>query len=600
MRYSLFAAIARLCVYGVCAIVASDGAFAAEDFKRGDFYVAPDGDDAAPGSLEEPFATIQRAQQAVRELLKTNPGRDILVVLRDGTYVLPETLVFEPGDASPAHGVVYAAHPGEHPVISGGRAITGWTQGEGNRWTARVPEGLASFRDLYVNDARLTRARFPNDTGTVRVASVSEDVTEIVLDTPLPADNLAGAGAELVVIQNWSITRVPVSRSDGARLVTPVPAGWIGHGDFTTTSANKPAFLEHALAFLDEPGEWYLDVAAGVVHYQAAPGEDPNARRFVAAALDRLVEVRGTPDAPVRGLRFEGIAFYHASWRLPEFGYIGIQAGHYGTRTDAPTYVLPAAIELRYAEQCRFDRCRIAHTGASGIAFGAGCRDNTVTHCALTDIGGNGVMVGMRDGHVKSDEEMAEDNYLAADWPDPERQRPVTNEIAYNEIARAAAVQFGAVGIFDAFSDGTHIHHNHVTELPYTGISVGFRWNTSPTSQRNARVEFNHIHDVMRVLADGGGIYTLGYQPGAVLRGNLIYDVHRSEIAHGGAPNNGIFFDQGSSGIHIEDTIIYQTSGEPIRFNQTDEAQFTWGTNYLGIGPKDPGYPHDLARQAGP
>ena len=569
------------------------------DADTADFYVAANGDDSDAGTLEQPFATVRRAQEAVRELLKSTSDCDVLVLVRGGLYPLEAMLIFTPEDASRSHRVTYAAYPGEEPILSGGRAITDWTPADGDRWTARIPDDLAPFRDLYADGQRLTRARFPNGSDVLRVTSVSEDVTKITLDTAPPVDNLAGAGAELVVLQNWSITRVPVVRSDGPLVVSSVPAGWIGHGAATTTSPGKPAYLEHALAFLDQPGEWYLDADTRTLHYQGAPGEDPNTRQFIVPALDRLVAVRGTTDAPVRSLSFQGIAFEHAAWALPDFGYIGIQAGHHGTRTDAPTYVLPAAIEFRRAEDCRIEQCRIEHTGASGIAFGPGCRGNAVTHSTIADIGGNGIMVGRRELDDIRTGAMNEDSYLAADWSSPDFA-PVDNEIASNEVTRCGAVQFGAVGVADLFSKGTQIRHNHVWDMPYTGISVGFRWNTSPTSERNGRIEFNHIHDCMKLLADGGGIYTLGFQPDAVLRGNLIHDIHRSATAHGGAPNNGIFFDQGSSAIHVEDTVIYNTSGDPIRFNQTDKDQLTWGTNYFGVAPGDEGFPKALAKKAGP
>lgn len=104
----------------------------------------------------------------------------------------------------------------------------------------------------------------------------------------------------------------------------------------------------------------------------------------------------------------------------------------------------------------------------------------------------------------------------------------------------------------------------------------------------------------MTMLADGGGIYTLGLQPGTVLRGNLIYSIHRSGLAHGGAPNNGIFFDQGSKGYLVEGQIIYNTSGKPIRFNQTGEQNMTWRDNHFGVSPDAPTFPETAARQAGP
>jgi len=566
---------------------------------QGDFFVAPNGDDGNVGSIEAPFATIGKAQEAVRALVAEGLKTDVTVRLRGGVYPLDACLVFGTEDSGTAdYSITYAAYGDEKPVISGGRAITGFEKGENGEWTVELVDaknGKWRFRQLFRGDDRLPRGRFPNADKLLTVESVNPAVTEIVFKEVPGLEKLDGKNAELVVFQNWSISRVPVVRSEGKKVVTAAPVGWIGHGSATTASPGKPAYIENVREFVDEPGEWYLDYDSGVLTYLAVPGNDPKQESFVAPKLQQLLVVKGTADKPVRNLRFEGLAFEYCGWSLPEFGYLGIQAGHHGTTMQERTHVLPLALEFTYAEDCLLSRCRVAHTGASGVGFGEGCRRNKVDRCEMFDIGGNGVMVGWRGDYLG----LTGNESLSKDWPD-KAMVPLNNEITNGYVHNCAAVNHGAVGVYDAFCDGTKISHNHVSNMPYTGISVGFRWNESETSQRNCIVEYNHIHDCMKMLADGGGIYTLGYQPGTVLRGNLIYSIHRSAYAHGGAPNNGIFFDQGSKGYLVEGQIIYDTSGKPIRYNQTNENNLNWGKNFLGVLPDSSEFPEDLAKQAGP
>lgn len=551
------------------------------------FYVSPSGSDASTGTLEAPFATIARAQATLREEIAGGLTQNIEVVLREGTYALTEPLAFAAGDAgTEAFSVTYRAREGEHVSLSGGRAIAGWKEGKNNQWTVDIPEaagGAWPFRQLFRDGEGLPRGRFPNAPELLRVSGVSEDLTDIVLSASPGVENLAGSNAELVMYQNWSISRVLVDSSSGQAMKMKNPMGWMGHGDMTSASADKPTYIENALAFVDAPGEWYLDAPSGTLTYQAEAGEDPNTRSFIAPAATQLVSVMGTAAQPVRNLHFEGIVFEHTHWTLPDFGYMGIQAGHYGTTTKDPTFVLPLALQFLYAESCSVTRSRVTRTGACGIGFGAGTRRNRVEDCTVEDIGGNGIMVGWRGMGEMARQTEDEDGYLAADWANP-GDVPTENTITGNLVERCGVVNHGCVGIFDAFARSTAITHNVIRDMPYTGISSGFRWNESETSQKGGLIAYNHVYDTMKMLADGGCLYTLGYQPGAVIRGNVFHTAHRSAYAHGGAPNNGIFFDQGSKGFHVEGNTIYDTSGEPIRFNQCGEDSMTWKDNQLGVG----------------
>ena len=94
--------------------------------SRADFYVATDGRDTWPGTREKPFATLQRARDAVRKLVAAGLTDDVKVLIRGGTYYLPEGIVFGPEDSgSKEHRITYAACPGEVPVLIGGVRITG-------------------------------------------------------------------------------------------------------------------------------------------------------------------------------------------------------------------------------------------------------------------------------------------------------------------------------------------------------------------------------------------------------------------------------------------------------------------------------------------
>lgn len=130
------------------------------------FYVAVDGNDDNPGTLTAPFATLERAHNAIRQLKKQQGKlkQPVLVIIRGGTYYLSQPLVFLPQDSGTAAcPIIFKAYPGEQPVISGGKLITNWRQ-EGHLWTADLDQVKREwyFRLLRVGNDWAVRARYPN------------------------------------------------------------------------------------------------------------------------------------------------------------------------------------------------------------------------------------------------------------------------------------------------------------------------------------------------------------------------------------------------------------------------------------------------------
>ncbi len=526
-----------------------------------EFFVATDGSDANPGTREKPFATLERARDAVRELKRKRGGldRDVTVLIRGGTYRLKEPLVFGPEDSGTGKfSISYAAAPGEKPVFSGGRVIAGWKKGEGELWTAEVPEAKAGawyFRELFVNGRRAQRARAPN-AGFFRVVKAGPDNRTGFAFAKGDLRAFRNIGdAEIVFLHDWSVSRVRVAAVDEAagtvRLADPIGCS---SADFFSIAGFEPHpryYLENAPELLDSPGEWYLDRGTGVLSYRPLPGEDMTKAEAVAPVLERLLAVEGKPGEAesVRGLRFEGLGFMHCAFPLPEHGYAEIQAGFHEVRPNPEkkwtNRSTPAAVALRNASGCVFERCEFAHLGGSGVSVEGRSEGNRIAGCRVHDVGGNGIMVGETGNKPE---------LLARN-----------NTVANNLVHDCAALFHGCVGIWVGLTEGTVVAHNEIRDLPYTGVSVGWSWNTSPTQCAKNVVEANHIHDVMLMLSDGGGIYTLGRQPGTALRGNLIHGIPPNA---GRSGSNGMFLDEGSSEFVVENNAIYGVAKASIRFHK--------------------------------
>src|SRR5262249_22376330 len=148
------------------------------------FYVSPGGNDAWSGKLAEtnkdktdgPFATIGKARDAIRSLKAQGPlTQPVTVFIHGGLYVLAESVVFTPEDSGTKEcPITYAAYPGETPVLSGGRKITGWKklteevgdispEARGKLWVAEVPKDWR-FHQLFIDGKRMPRSATPNGT----------------------------------------------------------------------------------------------------------------------------------------------------------------------------------------------------------------------------------------------------------------------------------------------------------------------------------------------------------------------------------------------------------------------------------------------------
>ena len=528
-----------------------------------EFYVSPSGDDTAPGTEERPFGNLGQARDAIRERTKAGQTANIVVFLRGGIYELKEPLVLGPEDSgTDEFSITYRAYPGEKPIISGGRRITGWKPGPGKIWQAELPEVKAQrwyFRQLFVDGRRATRARFPNTNNVavidgflqsapsylpIKDGELKDGIWKVAVGFLQDWNNMPDV--EIVVFGYWDIMRKRLESVDegkGEVILAPPHVSAQQHNP----ESGGWCFFENAIEMLDQPGEWYLDRSKGILSYWPLDGEDMSKIEAVAPALTQLLEIAGTADQPVRNLHFKGLAFRHVEWPLPPWGFAGRQGGTMHVPANGTGFVGEAVL-WRFAESCSFTDCEIAHVGGCGISLHRGCARNLVEGNHVFDIGANGINVGEDLSTLQ--------NNTPGSLP-PDSETPRNNRITNNYIHACGADYYGSVGIYIAFTDGTVAAHNLVHDLPYTGISVGMMWGGTPTVCRNNVVEYNHIYDVMKKMGDGAGIYALGIQPGTVIRGNVIHDVRRNSFARG-AINVGLYLDSDCSKMLVEGNTVYE------------------------------------------
>ena len=586
-----------------------------------EIWISPKGSDFNDGTRQFPKATLTSALRQAREWRRTEDNRiqgGITIYMEGGTYAFYEPVFIRPEDSGTKESPTIIRSVGDEKVIlSGGISINGWKK-QGKVWVADVPvfNGRPlDFRQLWVNGKKAVRARDVEDFEKMnRICSVDEK--NEILYVPAVSirrlidnkGNLKAKYAEMVLHQMWCVANLRIRsvevQGDSAAIRFHQPESRIQFEHpwprpmVTTDGHNSAFYLTNARELQDVPGEWYHDIDARKVYYYPREGEKMQEAEVIVPAVETLVRVEGTLDRPVCHIRFEKITFSYTTWMRPsEKGHVPLQAGMYltdGYRIDPKmqrNYLNhpldnqgwlgrpAAAVRVVAARQIDFERCRFEHLGSTGLDYEEAVQGGVVRGCLFRDIAGNGLLVG-------SFSPAAHETHLPYD---PADRREVCTQQQINNcyFTEIGNEDWGCLAIAAGYVGDVNIEHNEISEVPYSGISLGWGWTQTVNCMRNNRVHANLIHHYAKHMYDVAGIYTLGSQPKSYVTENCVHSIYKPGYVHD--PNHWFYLytDEGSSFITVRDN---WTEGEKYLQNANGPGN-VWENN----GPKVDNDVHERA-----
>ena len=490
-----------------------------------EFYIAPNGNDTNLGTKDQPFATLDRACDAVRnlKLAKEYPASGVTVWLRGGVYSLSQTFRLGSQDSGlPGAPVVYRAYQQEKPILTGGRIITGFVPYKDKILKTDVStQGLKGiyFRQLFFDGQRQPLARYPNfdPQNPYGGGWAYADGKLCPMYQDIPGEDRHTLHYKAGDAHHWS------HPEEGEVFVFPRFNWWnnivgiksVDETSRTVTLANDCSypirpndryFVQNLFEELDSPGEWYLDKRDSTLYFW--PPSTLEGKTVVAPAIRTLVQLDpGTAHVTFRGITFECCAGT-------------------GITLTGTTDCLVAASTIR----------NIGDYDGSGISVNGGLRNGVVGN-DIYQIGRSGIQINGGDRITLTPGENYADN---------------------NCIHHIGIYYKQGAGV-ELDGCGNRASHNLIHDGPRFGIIF---------SGNNLIIEYNHIHNVSLETEDTGAVYTGGRDwissRGTVIRYNYFHDIPGYGQSNGKWVSPyfawGVYLDDNTGGVDVIGNIIARCS----------------------------------------
>lgn len=489
-----------------------------------DFYISPFGNDDNEGTANAPFASIDKARLAVRELKKTKKG-NITVGLKGGKYILRNTIVFTLEDSgSENQKITYKAVEGENPVLTSEEPVTRWEkekelsdafpiEAKGNIWSAPLPEGAGRIKYLFQGNKVLPRSMTKGFVPPVKYETwagtrgVPNARNKMKMPKGIVSDWSNVKDKELVIIPtcDWVIYNRPLVDYDpGTEVITVNVEDFYALGQIRKSpwDGTTSAWIANCPEGMREPGNWYVDTRENKIYLfsNSKPSE------INVPMLVEYIRVKGevTPenedDILVENIHFKGLVFTNG--KRFTWSHVSKSKKEGRIYRDVPKSLL----KFQNAKNCSVSECSFENTGADAIILEQSAQYNSIKGNMIRRIGGAGINI--RGFQYNKDSSYG-------------------NIVEGNHIHHNGEAYWGAPAILISQSSKNHVAHNLIHHTPYNAI----RLNGSISGDNT--IEYNEIYRAVDILGDGNAFYVIAGGENNKFQYNYIHDITGSHASAG-------------------------------------------------------------------
>ena len=469
-----------------------------------DIYVAKNGNDSNPGTVTNPYLTLDKAAS-------TAIAGDV-VHIREGTY--EETLA-PANSGTSGNPIIFQSYPGEDVTITAMQALSGWPLDSGVIYKTTVAWDLGQKNMVMFNGCALDLARWPNNTdddpwtqNSLRNTggSASDVIYDAYLDySPgIPDINWEDGGSLYFYGDKpgsgWTTWRSFIKSSSSTRVTFDLNKNptWIrtfhAPGDF------GDFWLQGVKGALDYENEWYYDSSAQTLYVQLPGGSAPANGQISMRRREVTIDLGTKNYIEIKNLKAYGGSIEIAGSNNLLFGVTSLYGNwHLGVVTGFSA-------------------------NSQSVNFGGS--NNIIENCEIGYGSGTGI------------------------WDDG------TNNTTYNSYIH----DFDYLGNYDAIimargGSGSRLIGNTITRGGRDAIQM---------VTANCEVAYNDVSYSNLIADDCGLFYTVGGPYNIEIHHNWFHDAHSSGNKYKAA---GIYLDNDSEGFSVHHNVVWNTEWSSIQIN---------------------------------